>query len=125
MTYPIIDLAGPTVTARLTSGHAVSTVPVTCVVDFNAFDDPLGIEIIGFKDQLGHEPPTAPPLSERNELSEERSRWSYDPKIDAFYLHIKREQAPKQKELLGSAALDRGGFVVSLCIDLTSEIESD
>lgn len=119
MTYPIIELTASTVIARLCPGNPERTAEVMCIVDFSAFDEPIGIEIIGFKDQLGHEPPVCRSRFDRKDAQDVVPRWSYDPHVDAFYLHLKGDRAPKQKEIRGSADLGGDGSVLGLRVDFT------
>ena len=120
MRYPTVDLTASTVTVRLSPGQAVRKTPITCVVDFSAFDEPVGIEILGFEEQLGHKPPVDPTSRTQGEESVDAiPRWSYDADVDAFYLHLTNERAPRQREVLGSADLGQDGSILCFRVDLT------
>jgi len=96
-----------------------------CVIDLSPFDDLLGIEIIGFKEQLGQVPPVGNPTSGETDSDNVIPRWSYHPKGDAFYLQLKKERAPKQREVLGLASFDRDGAVVCLQVDIAGDSHLD
>lgn len=94
----------------LGSGSGVRSAPFDSVLDLDDFGEPIGLEILGFRSQLGALPPPGP--------TDGLPRWSYDKDEDAFYVRVSDGTAPRQKTSRGSASFDRRGAVVSLRVVL-------
>lgn len=66
----------------------------------------MGIEILGFCEQIGIPPPPSP--------KEGNPRWSYDQEVDAFYVRLVDGMTPKQDKKSGQGLLAMDGSVVAL-----------
>jgi uncharacterized protein YuzE len=85
--------------------ESIRTAPFECVLDIDAFGALIGIEILGFQDQLG----VAPPVHHDGVPT-----WSYDHEVDVFYLRLRRARSKVQPKKTGIASFGEKGSVVSL-----------
>jgi hypothetical protein len=87
--------------------EATRTVPFEGVWDLNGLGEIVGVEVLDFRRQIGVKPPPPDPVAKL-------PRWSYDEEIDAFYVRLRNDNAPRQETRKGLALLDREGAVVAL-----------
>ncbi|HZS13234.1 MAG TPA: hypothetical protein VFC09_01420 [Candidatus Dormibacteraeota bacterium] len=91
-------------------GDPVQTRAVDCVVDFDDFGVPLGVEVLDFRRQLGKDSPP--------ESGVDVPSWSYDVEMDALYLRMRAGGAPRQGKVVGTATRDSRGRLLNLVVSL-------
>jgi uncharacterized protein YuzE len=83
------------------------TVPLQSVVDVTYLGEVVGVEVLDFRRQLsGATAPASPAGSS--------IRWSYDPEIDAFYLHVTDGPAQVQRDEMAVAYLSSDNQLTGL-----------
>jgi len=98
------------VTLRSSSG-VLSSAPLACVVDLTYLGEVVGVEVLDFGRQLsGGTAPTSPKGAE--------VRWSYDPEVDAFYVHVAEGPGQVQRKATAVARLDSDGQLAVLELQL-------
>jgi hypothetical protein len=98
---------------QLSSSAGLRVVPFDCVVARARFGDPVGVEILDLKGQLG----TAVHLPSQRD---DNLRWSYDEEIDALYVRLSAHGSHGQRRVQGVARLDGWGTLVSLQIPMAA-----
>jgi uncharacterized protein YuzE len=96
-------------TIKLAVGETSSTSNFDGVIDLNGMGELIGVEILDFRRQTGAatpRPAAATPLN-----------YGYDAEIDALYVHVARDTAPKQEKAKGTVALDVDDQIIGLTID--------
>jgi uncharacterized protein YuzE len=104
------EVRGETLCVRLGEGGVVQSVEVECVVDMTHYGDVAGIEILDFRRQL--------PRTVVQPAADESMRWSYDPEVDAFYLHLRDVSATSQVKTVCRALLRDGRVLIGFEADL-------
>lgn len=82
------------------------------VVDFDDFNEPVGVECLGLTNQLGEN--ALDGFAEA--LRDSSLRYSYDPDCDAFYLSLSDGRSMGQSLMSASVTLDDSGRVVRITI---------
>jgi uncharacterized protein YuzE len=82
----------------------------TCegILDSSFLGDVVGIEILFLREQLK----ASPPKDSRTGLP----RWSHDPEVDAFYVHLSEGRAQEQSKVTVRAGIDARGAIVQLSV---------
>jgi len=99
---------------------SLSDVPLTSIVvrfvlDFDRFDEVVGIEILNLKDQAGNRC-----LSKVEKIlmtPVQGLRYSYYDDTDSFYLYLSEKDCPFQKAVDGVLVLNDEGQIVSFRVD--------
>jgi hypothetical protein len=110
---PAVRIEDGNLQATLSERDAVRTSPFECIVDRTGSGDLVGVEILSLHAQVG----AIPPVTERT--NDRAPRWSYDPEVDAFYLRVAVDTAPKQQKASGRAGIDESDMIVSIAVQLT------
>lgn len=79
------------------------------ILDSDQLGDVKGLEILGFRNQLGDISVPAPPLIEG-------VRPSYDAEMDAFYVKLGEGTATHQEKVEGQAGITEDNVVVSFMV---------
>ena len=103
---PNIESDGDNLRIVLTTGEDIRAVPFEGVIDADDFGEIQGVEILGFREQIGVPPPVS--------TSEKAIRWSYDHEVDAFYVRFSENMSSRQTTKSGQALLSGDGSVVAL-----------
>jgi uncharacterized protein YuzE len=94
------------VTLRPSSG-VLSSTSLACVVDLTYLGDVVGVEILDFGRQLSG---GVAPISPKGG----GVRWSYDPEMDAFYIHVAEGSGQVQRKATAVAFLDSDGQLTAI-----------
>lgn len=84
--------------------------PFECIIDVDPYNTPLGVEILGFTEQLLSKPPPCD--------QDTIPRWSYDAEVDAFYLRLGSGRSLNPIKTVGTASIGSSGEVLGFEIDL-------
>ena len=110
---PSATIAGGTVSIRFFDSTPSLSVQVTCTVDLTDFGDVIGIEVLGWRQQVSGGLLDAP-------AAHGQVRWSYDKEMDALYIHLMDGRGQVQRSAIGNVSLDSNGRVVRLQIPIPS-----
>jgi hypothetical protein len=98
---------------QLSNAVGLRVVPFEGMISRGAHSDPVGVEILDLKAQLGNA--VRLPAQGADAL-----RWSYDEEIDALYVRLSGHGAHAQRRVMGTARLDGWGCLVSLQIPMAA-----
>lgn len=106
------DDCGDEVRVQLSSDLPCAFVDVDAVVDRTDCDDLVGVEILDVRRQLKG-------ASVLEASSAAYPHWSYDPEIDALYVHVSAGRGQRQRRLVVRAGISQDGGLVDLRIPRT------
>jgi hypothetical protein len=104
---PTVELSSTALRVVFSEAPRASTAPFECVVDMSRLGSLVGVEILDFRRQL--DGATLAPRRVTDDF-----RWSYDPEIDALYLHLQSGPAQIQQTSTGIAYIDASSLVAAL-----------
>jgi hypothetical protein len=110
---PRVQICDGQLVIHLSNAVGLRVVPFDCMLDRACFGDPVGVEILDLKGQLGAA--VTLPTQRDNVL-----RWSYDEEIDALYVRLSGHGSHGQRRVTGTARLDGWGCLVSLQIPMAA-----
>lgn len=90
----------------VSNGTALRTEQFDCIIDRDDFNRAIGVEVLGFNEQLKADVPSSPELGQ--------PRWSYDSEVDAFYLHVREGRVTHQEKTVGFASFGKDQLLVSV-----------
>jgi len=91
-------------------------ISVEVILDFDQFDDVVGIEVINLLLAAG--PACLEAISKALPARHTDMRYSYDEESDCFYLKLRLERSRDQEAVEGRFALDQEGRIVAMHIEL-------
>ncbi|MGH9491127.1 MAG: hypothetical protein ACRD17_11510 [Terriglobales bacterium] len=109
--FPLATVGDGAVAIRFADSAPSEWVRVKCVLDLNGLGEPVGIEVLDWRRQLGGAILDAPKASAT-------ARWAYDDEIDAISIHLAPGTAPVQRSAWAAVGLDSRRRVVSLDLRL-------
>ena|SRR5437867_2329006 len=106
---PSVGFVSGCLLLRLDDSEGVYRRPFRCILDRDPFGDITGVEILDIRRQLDGAVVTSSTVTRD-------FRWSYDPDVDAFYVHIQRGSSltPTQESCDGVALVSADNRLVSL-----------
>jgi hypothetical protein len=111
---PRVQLGDGFMLILLSSAAGLRAVSFECVVNRAHFGDPVGLEILDLKAQLGSS------VRLPSQRRESMLRWSYDEEIDALYVRLSGHGSHGQRRVTGTARLDAWGCLVALQIPIAA-----
>jgi uncharacterized protein YuzE len=105
--FPSASLSEETLAVRFSDSLVSRSVEVACVVDQTDFGDVIGVEILDFRRQL-----TGGMIEGLRSAGQ--IKWSYDPEMDALYVHLTDGRSQVQVSVIGRISLDSSQRVVLL-----------
>lgn len=111
---PRVSISDGVLVITLSSAAGLRALPFEGVVARVHFGEPVGVEILDLKGQLGGT--VTLPAQRDNTL-----RWSYDEEIDALYVRLSGHGSHGQRRVQGIARLDGWGVLVSLQIPMAAQ----
>ena len=110
---PRVSVSDGVLVIQLSNAVGLRVIPFEGMVARAHFGDPVGVEILDLKGQLGS---TVTIPSPRDNVL----RWSYDEEIDALYVRLSGHGSHGQRRVTGTARLDGWGCLVSLQIPMAA-----
>jgi len=110
---PRVSISDGVLVIQLSNSVGLRVVPFEGMVTRAHFGDPVGVEILDLKGQLGS---TVTLPAPRDQVL----RWSYDEEIDALYVRLSGHGSHGQRRVTGTARLDGWGTLVSLQIPMAA-----
>lgn len=97
-------------------GNPNKILPFECIIDVDPSNTLLGVEILGFNEQLL----SYPPPCDRDTVP----KWSYDAEVDAFYFRLGFGRSLNPVKAVGTASIGDGGEVLGFEVELSELADS-